>query len=465
MTVTYWTGFSKRKDSTKQPTSGTDVTVVLKDDCSRFNPTLKLKGVPITADYFYISEWERYYFVNNAVYLNNDIIEFTLEVDVLASFKTDIGNTVAPISFSSSGYDTLKIDHRLPVKTTKTITASTGTAPGNFDLTGCFILTVINSESNSGMTCQYAVDAANMQTLAQAVFTNAGLKTELKEYLTAPFDAIISCKWMPLSRTSAPGGLSDDPIKLGSGAVATSAVGRKLSSPCIKKVSVTESIPWTYSDFRRAAPYTTLDAWIPGYGFISLNASDLTGLTSLKFEFCIDWGSGDVCCNIMDPVNGYIFQSVSYNIAVSVPIANITLDVGNIISSTNGFLSSGAQTAMSIGAANVAGGIAGAFSMISNGASAILSANKREYSSKGGIGGRATIWESIDVTIYCFSVDTEDPNNANYIARIGRPVGVVGTISSYSGYIECEKASCSCAGTATEKDRINSYLNTGFYYE
>ena len=32
MTVTYWTGFSKRKNSTKQPTSGTDATVKLKDN-------------------------------------------------------------------------------------------------------------------------------------------------------------------------------------------------------------------------------------------------------------------------------------------------------------------------------------------------------------------------------------------------------------------------------------------------
>ena len=40
MNIKYWTGFSKRKNSTKVPTSGTDAAVNLKDDCSILRQTL-----------------------------------------------------------------------------------------------------------------------------------------------------------------------------------------------------------------------------------------------------------------------------------------------------------------------------------------------------------------------------------------------------------------------------------------
>ena len=63
MNISYWTGFSKRKNSTKQPTSGTTATVYLKDDTSILNPTFDCTGVPDNVNYIYVSDFGRYYFI------------------------------------------------------------------------------------------------------------------------------------------------------------------------------------------------------------------------------------------------------------------------------------------------------------------------------------------------------------------------------------------------------------------
>ena len=72
MTIEFF-NFSKKKNSTKQPTtgSGTQYTgVELKDDCSILNPVIKVRvaGIPVptvapvnTFNYAYIAKFQRYY--------------------------------------------------------------------------------------------------------------------------------------------------------------------------------------------------------------------------------------------------------------------------------------------------------------------------------------------------------------------------------------------------------------------
>ena len=93
-----------------------------------------------------------------------------------------------------------------------------------------------------------------------------------------------------------------------------------------------------------------------------------------------------------------------------------------------------------------------------------LSFNQRAVSMKGGYSGRSSFAD----TTYSLTVvktDTEDPDNASYIARWGRPVGVTHAISNHSGYVQCDNAAVALAGDNTEREIINNYLNTGFFYE
>lgn len=464
MNIIYWTSFNKRKNSTKQPTSGTTLVVKLKDECSIINPIFQSAQMPANTNYIYVAEWSRYYFVTNVVYITNTIKEFSCEVDVLASFKTDIGSTAAQIAFSSTGYDVMKVDSRLACKATKTITAATPDSPASWDATGCYIVSVSNIESNVSMVCHYAMDQANMQTLMQDFLSNTNLKAAVHEYCTDVWDALISCKWIPIAIADVPHS-GTGPINLVVANEISSAKGYKLSNPPVRAGSVTLSIPWTYSDFRRTKPFTSLAAWIPGYGFTELNASDLVSDTSLKFMFKVDCITGDCSCTIIDAVDSNIYQALSYNVGVSVPLSNFTMDAQGVINATTGMLSDAASTAIAGGAMSLGGVVSGAFATLASGFNAVMAANKREVSVKGGIGGRAIIQEGIDVKLFAFSIDTEDPDAAAYIARWGRPVGVTHAINNHSGYVECVEASCGMGGTSLEKDRVNQYLNSGFYYE
>ena len=52
MNINVWTNFSKRVNSTLQPTGGTQISVVLKENCSLENPVF-IVSTPIT-DYTYV---------------------------------------------------------------------------------------------------------------------------------------------------------------------------------------------------------------------------------------------------------------------------------------------------------------------------------------------------------------------------------------------------------------------------
>ena len=97
LTVDFWT-FGKRENATSQPSANplkTYNTVQLKDNCSVVNPALKIReAVNVRVmdwNYCYIHEFSRYYWVSDWMW-DNGIWVCELQVDVLASFRTDIGN-------------------------------------------------------------------------------------------------------------------------------------------------------------------------------------------------------------------------------------------------------------------------------------------------------------------------------------------------------------------------------------
>ena len=88
--------FAKRNNSTKiVNTTGTTLTCQLKAETDMINPVLEINGVPAAWNpiwnYCYIAAFSRYYFINNWRWMNG-IWACECAVDVLASWKTDIGN-------------------------------------------------------------------------------------------------------------------------------------------------------------------------------------------------------------------------------------------------------------------------------------------------------------------------------------------------------------------------------------
>lgn len=459
--------FSKRKNSTKQPPAlgYTELTVKWKEDTSINNPSFVYAGnlFTYTCNYVHIPDWNKYYWVNDIVLLANNLTQIDLSEDVMSTNKSAVGATKAFIAYSSTGYDTWKIDSRLPAKTTKTVSKSSGVSPGIFSTTGCYVIGVSNNIPEDGPVTYYALNQANFVTLIDEIMTDTTLQTAIKNYTSDAWNAIMSCIWVPFSKSEIPGSATDVAVLISN--KTTSATGKRIDQYSVRASNATVSIPWTYSDFRRTMPYTTMQAWIPGFGFIDINNSDLIAASSIKFDFKADCKTGDMSVKLVSSDSSKEYQTLSYNVAVPVALSNYTEKIGDIINSTTGFLSQATNTALSVGAGSVGGAVAGVTGMIGSGVSLVLAANSRSISFKGSQGGKALIANGTDCYICTYAIDTEDPDAADYIARWGRPVGKVETISSHSGYVQCENASVEMAGELFERDEINSYLNSGFYYE
>lgn len=460
MKLRYWTNYSKRKNSTLQANllTGTEIDINLLDASSIINPIFQTKTVPDNANYFYIADFGRYYFVDVVTKISKDITEFKLEVDVLASFKSSIGAANAMIMRSSTGYNVWIPDDEVYVSTQKTLVRTVDTVNVGFAKSpGCFLLSVINEDGcATGFACQYFTDAAGLSNLANQLM-NSSFVQDVMKYSSDVSAGIVSLKWMPFDLPTK-GFVTLSNYKVSN--LELNSAGYKITGNAYFLDGATSiTIPWrTDKDYREASPYTAAKLLIPMYGLVELNTSDLVGATSLYIQYRVDRSTGDVIVIINKDSAGEVLQTIQFNVAVEVPIATMTRDIGGAVSSISG----GVNSAIGIAAGNYIGGTAG---LISAAAGFALSANGRSVSLKGSLHGKAALAYGDQFQLLLYVPHTLDPTNANFIATKGRPCQYVDTISNHSGFIRCASASVDMAGSALEKDRVNEYLNAGFYYE
>lgn len=471
MDVNFYT-FSKRRNSTKQPTgAGTLKKCNLKENTSLHNPVLEIAGgINTSFDYAYISAWGRYYYVTDQISVANDLTQFHLEEDLLATHKTDIGNSKAYIVYASTGYDTMKIDSRIMTKNTKT--KNGGGAPDTVIFNGgAYYLTVFNGANggSSGISQTYQLNDKAMDKIRRW-FGDTSIYAALANYFNgSPMDGVFSVKWMPFKYVAAGGNTAyvyiGDRDNVSDGYGIDTGQGEYASRiddfPTIVK-TVTFARPNRYSDFRMYEPYTTGIIYLPGVGNLSLNLGDWKG-SNINVIVTIEVITGNVSY-LLTTDAGAIVQTASCNVSSNCPIAKEVTNGSGVVSSlgmvaggaaglVGGLLSGGTTAVAASGAAIVAG--------MTN---TVLNANQHAPSVSGNFGSRNVLqWPYI--TMIETSVDTEDPDAANYITEKGRPVGVVNTINSYSGYVQTIDAHVNCDAPASEKEEINSLLNSGIFYE
>ena len=87
--------------------AGLSMNCVLKEESSILKPTIIIEAAtpPITYNYMYIQDLQRYYFIDDIVSKNNKIWEITGHVDVLETFKNGILNQSAVIRRQENNYN------------------------------------------------------------------------------------------------------------------------------------------------------------------------------------------------------------------------------------------------------------------------------------------------------------------------------------------------------------------------
>ena len=421
--------------------------------------------------YAYIPKWNKYYFVATPNIITNNHIQYDLEEDYLASRKTEVGSTVAHIVYSSSGWDKDLTDARIGVKGTKTIYHDSQALP--FNNAGCYILGVVNNQTDGklGALSYYRMDAINIAKLIKWMMQD-DFFTKISGYFNGkPLDFIQSCIWVPVSGSDY-GNTMQTTLYLGDTAVADYSTVPEtpvyityypVTTPIHAYSVVSCSLGSKFSDFRDNQPYSSASLYLPGIGLTDLNINDFYESTNVNIETIFDITTGDCTYKIYDDTN-QLLKTVSFNASASVSLSQVNINSAGALAGIGGAIGGVVGLGVAAATMNPLAGVTAGVGILGGASAAIMAANQRSTSIKGTNSGRSGFYTTSASTVV-IRQDTEDCDAANYIARMGRPVGVTHAISNHSGYVQCDNASVAIAGDNTEREIINNYLNTGFFYE
>lgn len=464
MNIVTWSNFTKRRNSTKQPTAtGTTHTATLKEATSIEKPTFVFASNDFTINY--VQAFGHYYFVDDIKSVRNGIIEVSCSMDVGATFKTEIGSYNAYIERSYTLVNSMIPDPYVSMLNREIVQSNIYSSLSIFVSGGIYIISVLNDlGSGAGFTSYYATDISNLMALSNYVNTDWGSgAADLLSWLQATFlhtaDCIIDCIWVPiaLSQISGSSFATFETMKIGVDQV-TGVNGYRFTGPAIVSQSISVTIPHMYTDFRKGAPYTVGRMFIPGYGNVDFNPLDFNG-DIIDVQFDVDITTGDVVCYFKD-ASGKVISNVTYNVAVNCPVGKVGADVQGTISGALGTVGGLAMTAAAGGGAAMVGGTIGATASAINTISSIAAPTTSVH---GGKGGRALMKSGLDLICSTIAKYTTDP--ADLRSTHGRPSMGQAVISTCSGYVKCSEAEVPIAGMESDKQAVNDLLNSGFYYE
>ncbi|MBO7730962.1 MAG: hypothetical protein J6S67_00365 [Methanobrevibacter sp.] len=423
--------------------------------------------------YAYIPKWDKYYFVATPNIITNNHIQYDLEEDYLASRKTEVGSTVAHIAYSSTGWDKDLTDARMAVKGTKTIYHDSKALPFLSGGAGCYIVGVVDNKSTGkrGALSYYRMDAAALASLIKYMCKEDFCDQLIRYFTGKPMDFIQSCIWVPVDGSDFVGNL-ETTMYLGDTAVADYSTSPAtpiaishypVSTSTVSLGIVSLSLGSKWDDFRDNQPYSSASLFLPGVGLTDLNINDFYESVNVNVETILDITTGDCTYKIYDDTN-QLLKTISFNAAASVSLSQINTNASGMLAGIGGAVGGVVGLGVAAVTMNPLAGVGAGVGILGGASAAIMAANQRSTSIKGTNGGRSDFYTNMASTVVVRQ-DTEDCDNASYIARWGRPVGKTHAISNHSGYVQCEAASVALAGDNTEREIINNYLNTGFFYE
>ena len=464
----------KRVNSTKLPGVAdphTDFSCTLKEPTSIHNPVIILATNDCDFTYAHISAWSRYYFVEDVVYVHNGLVEYHLTEDYLGSNKTAIGSTVANIAYASNHYNTFIVDPRIKVGTSRYSQSETSSAIFSSS-TGYYLLSVFdnnNVPASNGMATTYLINDM-MLTFLKYWMSGSTVLHALNTYFDGdPLQAIFSIKWVPyyIGDTYADS-INGQEMYIGDQHFTVpSAVNvytcRRLKNFATNSVTFSFDHFFKWQDFRRCPPYTTASMFLPGIGNVDINPSDFIGSDKVYVTMNLELVSGNVMYLIKDQL-GRIVATESACLAYDIPYGRTASSYQGYMGAMTGIMGGIGATLVGTLSGNLMLGVGGAATTLASAANTALSANRRSTSVVGGSGSRACIlYPYIKYTEY--AVDTEDPTDANYIAKFGRPVCETHAINTHSGYVQTIGASVSLDADKEEIETVNRMLDAGIYYE
>lgn len=477
--------FQKRIRSTKTPDtlSGHSKDCQLTQGCSVLNPTLLISRdtYDITWNYAYIPKWGRYYNISNHEIIDG-MIRLTLSVDVLSTWKNDIAVSPAYIMYAHDVPGGLIPDNRIPCSKNVVIHENTynlGTYNGQslpadfFSIQGpndgaLYVISVTGKGSYGDYLITYSDDLPSLLDGVDSFVDNV-----MKDTLTAfkqvfyggsAADCLKGCLALPLLFTGMPGDktssivLGSYPCKTGTRDIKGIHLDHK-----IRRRTFVLTIPWQYSDWRRRTPYTAIYVYLPLIGMLSIPTDDLVNESSITFDYNINVTSGDIAVSYRASSSGRFIGTASGNCAMGVTVGSSGVDVGK---SAGAVVTGAAALAATLATGGAAAPVAlGAIGAMGASVNSFMQSQGGMTSGQGGLVGGASHALDRYARIWTVSrVLTEEPDKLNDV--MGKPYMKRSNIGSFpGGYVQTDGFEVVSGATDTERSQINSYCNSGIYYE
>lgn len=468
-TVRFWT-FSKKYNSTKRPanSNATTYNCVVKDGTGIINPKIVLDlgrtADPAAFNYCQIPNFNRYYFIREWSF-DKGMWTASLECDVLASYKTEIGSSNLYILRAAGAYDGNIVDNLYPCKTGSDFVQESITAP--YIVAGTYIVGCVSRNGDYGSIKYYALTTSEIRTLCAYLvsdvitdtangFTISDASYALQNSIVDPVQYIKSCVFIPLSRAD----LVTTPvsqINVFDWDVPNLTTGHELNGNRVRK---TFSVPITKhpdtlsrGNYVNAAPYTLLTLYFPPFGVLEIDTSVTCNASTLDLILDIDLLSGKGLLTVQ--CNGNVLNKVESMIGVPIQLSQVTRDYVGAVSSIASGISGAISGVLLGGPAGIAGAVGSAVGGIGN---AIQSMAPRSQTI-GSNGGFAALAGAAQLGHQFFRPVDDD------LAHNGRPLCEKRTISTLSGYMLIQDGDVPINGTRTEGEQIRAYLEQGFYYE
>ena len=440
---------SKRENSTKHRTMPTVHDCTFKNGCSMLSPTLFLE---INSNdfpaYTGFKIGSKYYNVTDIRSVRNNLFEVSGRIDVLATYKTAIGNSNEYVIRAAASYNPYVIDTKYPALASSHLenvllsNLRFTSVSGN----GTFVLGVVAPTTSGSAVTYYSMGLSNFTSVMLKLFdptylAGTELSVELQKELVNPMQYIVSCYWYPFDIIG-----DDESLKFGWWDTQVSC-GRLSESHRIQSTEQTFSMPQhpqaaTRGMFLKDSPYTRYTLNCYSFGSIPIDPAPFVraGSGAIQIDVDVFTGIGQL---YLASQGSRLFQATAQ---IGVPI-QLNQVMPNIVNS--------GITAISSGLALNYGNIVGFASGI---ASAIQSLYP-QVQTNGANGTKIAYLHTPNIVCEFRNIVDEDNET------MGRPLCAKRTINTLSGYIQCENVDISLAASSTEREEVIRFMESGFFYE
>lgn len=452
--VNFYT-FSKKNNSTKKPVSDANsFDCDIKNISNILNPSIELRhNNPSNFNYCYINEFGRYYFISNWTW-NQGLWIASCTIDVLATYKTQIGRTTKNVIRSASNRNGKLIDNIAPI-TTEFTTNYVHNLPypnqqnGAPSLSkGVYVIGVLGN--NSGGQTMYELLPTQFQSLLSSLLTTADgydwgdLSRGVINSLMNPFQYITSCRWYPNEFVVS----GSEQIKCGlwGSSVNGYPIASLTTTPYASFFIPISKHPQTTSrgDYMNLSPYTQtmLDASV--FGLIDIDTTSLIDANYIGIQIFVDTYSG------IGTIKAYAETGTLFTFNKMLFKKDVQFGVNIPLSSNDAnAVPSILNTALGLATGTIDFGSIG--SVVSS-----LNGQIDATSSSG----------SITQHLNGFNLHQIFRNQAEIdYSNKGYPLMQNVAINSLSGFVLCDDGNIDLSCTDTEKEKIKQYLINGFYYE